>query len=183
MYLKLFLIFFICNIVKVNLESGEPFVSPILTPKPRPSNVFSYNGKRYYIGSVFKANYFKATQYCREQGMQLLSISNHLENEKLGKFIGDKGLALTWFWTSGTNLVNDWTPGTNLAGEWVWLSTGQQYTYTNWFINEPSNVTSDNRAENCMIAFLSIGQHGFAWNDVVCETKCFFICETISNCS
>ncbi|TMW44816.1 hypothetical protein DOY81_010104 [Sarcophaga bullata] len=48
--------------------------------------------KRYYLGIFFKANWFKATQYCRYHGMHLASVSSQEENDRLEKHIRDFGM-------------------------------------------------------------------------------------------
>uniref|UniRef100_T1GGF4 C-type lectin domain-containing protein n=1 Tax=Megaselia scalaris TaxID=36166 RepID=T1GGF4_MEGSC len=47
--------------------------------------------KKFYLGIFFKANWFKATQYCRYHGMHLASINSQEENDKLEKHIRDFG--------------------------------------------------------------------------------------------
>lgn len=41
--------------------------------------------------SLFQANWFKASQYCRFHGMHLASISSQEENDRLEKHIRDFG--------------------------------------------------------------------------------------------
>lgn len=63
--------------------------------------ILLFNISRYFLRdyfrfscltkSVFQANYFRATQYCRFHGMHLASITSQEENDKLEKYIKDFG--------------------------------------------------------------------------------------------
>ncbi|XP_072396448.1 C-type lectin mosGCTL-7-like isoform X2 [Diabrotica undecimpunctata] len=173
MYFKLILLLLICNVFKLSLQGGREFVSSVLQPSRGTPNWLSYAGKTYYKQIVFKGNYFKATQFCRQQGMQLLSINSHIENQRIGQFILDTGVLTGLYWTSGTKLVGE--------DQWVWLSTGQRISYTNWGAGEPSGKTPDKMVdENCLIFDYYKGNN--AWNDMSCDSDQYFICESVSEC-
>ncbi|CAG9839351.1 unnamed protein product [Diabrotica balteata] len=173
MYFKLIFLIVICSIFKVSLQGDKEFVSPVLQPTRRGSNWLLYAGKTYYKGIVFKTNYFKATQFCRQQGMQLLSINNNLENDRIRTFLKDTGVLTGIYWTSGTKLVGD--------NQWVWLSTGQPLEYTNWADGEPSGLSLDRkRDENCLVFDYFKGLK--SWNDMNCHENQYFICESVSEC-
>ncbi|SPP84761.1 Hypothetical predicted protein [Drosophila guanche] len=61
------------------------------TPNKWTMPLLKLGEKRYYLGIFFKANWFKATQYCRYHGMHLASISSQEENDRLEKHIRDFG--------------------------------------------------------------------------------------------
>ncbi|KAJ8940569.1 hypothetical protein NQ318_012968 [Aromia moschata] len=140
------------------------------TKKDRP-NYLTFAGKTYYFGTIFKANFFRAMQYCRQQGMQLVSIPNQAVNDRLGKFAEEIGSHNGHFWTSGTNLGD--------VDQWMWLSTGNNIVYTNWHTGEPTLKNSVNESENCVEA-RHFGK-GFTWNDLRCEIEAYFICESFEN--
>merc|ERR1712222_256137 len=48
--------------------------------------------KKYYLGIFFKANWFKAEQYCRFHGMHLASINSAEEQRELGDHIQSFGM-------------------------------------------------------------------------------------------
>ncbi|XP_075160772.1 brevican core protein triforce isoform X2 [Haematobia irritans] len=125
--------------------------------------------KRYYLGIFFKANWFKATQYCRYHGMHLASISSQEENDRLEKHIKDFGLENEHFWVSGTDLADE--------GNFFWLSTGRPITFTNWNAGEPNNYRYDNgEEENCLELWNRDGK-GLKWNDSPCSFETYFVCE------
>ncbi|CAH1099002.1 unnamed protein product [Psylliodes chrysocephalus] len=121
--------------------------------------------------TVFKANFYKSLQFCRQQGMHLLSINSKIENDRIGKFILDNGITFGHFWTSASNLAGD--------HEWIWLSTGRNMYYTNWDQGEPNHA--HNSTENC-VEVRHWGSSGFTWNDLNCQENLFFICESITDC-
>jgi len=87
--------------------------------------------KRYYVGNFFKANWYKANQYCRFHGMHLASIESKEENSLLEKHIADIGLGAEHFWTSGNDLSEE--------GSFVWFGNGHPISFTNWNTGEPNN--------------------------------------------
>ncbi|XP_050514485.1 C-type lectin 37Da-like [Diabrotica virgifera virgifera] len=143
--------------------------------KQKPTNYLNYAGKTYYFGNVFRANFYGAFQFCRQQGMQLVSIMNDAENDRLGKFADEIGLQYEHFWTSGTNLANPY--------RFIWLSTGSAIVYSNWYPGEPSGHSSDgkNLTENCVEATRLAGPKGLYWNDRYCFDELSFICEKYGN--
>lgn len=129
--------------------------------------------KRYYLGIFFKANWFKATQYCRYHGMHLASISSQDENNRLEKYISDFGLGHEHFWTSGTDLADE--------GNFFWMANGRPITFTNWNAGEPNNFRYENgEEENCMELWNRDGK-GLKWNDSPCSFETYFVCEVQPN--
>ncbi|XP_067646283.1 uncharacterized protein tfc isoform X2 [Eurosta solidaginis] len=125
--------------------------------------------KRYYLGIFFKANWFKAAQYCRYHGMHLVSISSQEENDRLEKHIRDFGLGHEHFWTSGTDLADE--------GNYFWMANGRPITFTNWNAGEPNNFRYENgEEENCMELWNRDGK-GLKWNDSPCSFETYFVCE------
>ncbi|CAG9855655.1 unnamed protein product [Phyllotreta striolata] len=162
-------VIFLCTCI-VYVKTQEEFVSPVLNTRKN-VNWFNYLGKTYYVDSIFQTNFYRAMQFCRQQGMQLLSINSEAENERIGKFVKDKGYLHNRFWTSATNLAT--------ANKWVWLSTGYDITFFKWYPGEPNK---HNNTENC-IEVGWFGTAGFTWNDLECSrTDKFFICEATSDC-
>ncbi|CAH1099003.1 unnamed protein product [Psylliodes chrysocephalus] len=177
MLFKAVFLLFVLNIFEVKPEEYEnehhEFVSAVLKKNKSDPNRFTFAGKHYYVANIFTADFYKAIQFCRQQKMQLLSINSKLENDRIGRFIEDNGMSRGHFWTSASNHGGD--------GEWVWLSTGQNIVYTNWYPGEPSGISRENNTENCIEA-RHFGSHGFTWNDLPCHLKAYFICESNSDC-
>lgn len=47
--------------------------------------------------NILQANFYRAVQFCRQMGMQLVSITNLAENNRLGKFVEEIGKFFTNF--------------------------------------------------------------------------------------
>ena len=62
-------------------------------------------GKQFYIGIFFKANWYRAEQYCRYHGMHLASVGSEAEQRDLQEHITSFGLGNEHFWSSGTDQV------------------------------------------------------------------------------
>lgn len=176
MLLRMIFLFVLWNLSTMSMgENDTEFLSPVLIrPNKKFTNRFSYGGKSYYVDTVFKTNFFKAMQFCRQQGMQLLSISSREEDKRIGNFLKENGIAHRRYWTSGTNFGD--------PNQWIWLSTGQDFTFTNWAPGNPSYKNLDH-AENC-VEYLSWGKphNGPAWNDIDCMKDFYFICESSNDC-
>lgn len=133
--------------------------------------IFKYKEKRYYLGIFFKANWFRANQYCRYHGMHLASISSQEENDKLEETIRDFGYSFEHFWVSGTDLAEE--------GQFFWMSTGRPITFTNWNAGEPNNFRYENgEEENCLELWDRDGK-GLKWNDSACSFETYFVCEAV----
>uniref|UniRef100_A0AAG5D6U7 C-type lectin domain-containing protein n=1 Tax=Anopheles atroparvus TaxID=41427 RepID=A0AAG5D6U7_ANOAO len=125
--------------------------------------------KRYYLSIFFKANWFKALQYCRFHGMQLASIQTQEENDRLEKYVKDYGLATEHFWTSGTDLAEE--------GSFFWVSNGRPLSFTNWNAGEPNNFRYENGEEEHCLELWNRDGKGLKWNDTPCSFETYFICE------
>ncbi|XP_042861342.1 C-type lectin 37Da-like [Penaeus japonicus] len=81
--------------------------------------------------TFIKANWYKASQYCRFHGMHLASIESARENGRLESYIQEVGLGHEHFWTSGTDQGEE--------GRFFWMSNGRPITFDNWNAGEPNN--------------------------------------------
>lgn len=113
--------------------------------------------KKYYLGIFFKANWYKAEQYCRFHGMHLASINSGDEQKNLEEHIQSFGMGHEHFWTSGTDQAEE--------GKFFWMSTGKPMTYENWNAGEPNNFQYENgEQEHCLELWNRDGK-GLRWND------------------
>jgi len=129
----------------------------------------SLGGKQYYLGIFFKANWFKAEQYCRMHGMYLASVNSQLEQKNLEEHITSFGMGNEHFWSSGTDQAEE--------GKFFWMSTGKPLTYENWNAGEPNNFKYENgEGENCVELWDRDGK-GLKWNDTPCSFESYFVCE------
>jgi len=125
--------------------------------------------KKYYLGIFFKANWYKAEQYCRFHGMHLASINSAEEQRNLEDHITSFGMGHEHFWTSGTDQAEE--------GKFFWMSTGKPVTYENWNAGEPNNFQYENgEQEHCLELWNRDGK-GLRWNDTPCSFETFFVCE------
>ncbi|XP_039755583.1 low affinity immunoglobulin epsilon Fc receptor [Pararge aegeria] len=129
--------------------------------------------KRYYLGIFFKANWFKAQQYCRFHGMHLASISSQEENDRLEKYVRESGYGREHFWTSGTDLAEE--------GNFFWMANGRPLTFVNWNAGEPNNFRYENGEEENCLELWNRDDKGLKWNDSPCSFETYFICEVRSD--
>merc|ERR1719242_2629597 len=124
--------------------------------------------KKYYLGIFFKANWYKAEQYCRFHGMHLASINSAEEQRELEDHIQSFGMGHEHFWTSGTDQAEE--------GKFFWMSTGKPVTYENWNAGEPNNFQYENgEQEHCLELWNRDGK-GLRWNDTPFSFETFFVC-------
>ncbi|KAK0090510.1 hypothetical protein PV325_012564 [Microctonus aethiopoides] len=115
----------------------------LTTPSRWTMPLLKLGEKRYYLGIFFKANWYRAAQYCRYHGMHLASIASQEENDKLEKHIKDFGLGHEHFWTSGTDQAEE--------GSFFWMANGRPITFENWNVGEPNNFRYENgEEEHCL---------------------------------
>merc|ERR1712113_94285 len=91
------------------VEITQPADSPCLSRR--------WAQKKYYLGIFFKANWYKAEQYCRFHGMHLASINSDSEQRNLQEHIQSFGMGHEHFWTSGTDQGEE--------SKFFWMSTGK----------------------------------------------------------
>jgi len=157
-----------------------PGTEPNRRPRQASQNVPSSNSafsmplaalgkKEYYLGIFFKANWFKAEQYCRFHGMHLASVNSDVEQKNLEEHITSFGMGNEHFWSSGTDMAEE--------GKFFWMSTGKPLTYENWNAGEPNNFKYENgEGENCLELWNRDGK-GLKWNDTPCSFESYFVCE------
>ncbi|XP_044749806.1 C-type lectin 37Da-like [Coccinella septempunctata] len=127
-------------------------------------------GNFYYFGTYFKANFFKAMQFCRDHGMDLMSIESAEENTRIINYMISYVNKIDHFWTSGSDLGEE--------GHFVWLATGKSLNYTYWSPPQPDNA---GKIENCLEIW-KLGDKHYVWNDIPCTNAYNFICE-VRECS
>uniref|UniRef100_A0A1B6LLQ9 C-type lectin domain-containing protein n=1 Tax=Graphocephala atropunctata TaxID=36148 RepID=A0A1B6LLQ9_9HEMI len=122
------------------------------------------NNKRYALSIFFKANWFRASQYCRYRGMRLATINSQIEEDDLEKTVERLGFEMGPVWTSGTDNAGE--------RKFFWMSTGGPLTYSNWQLGEPNG----NISENC-ISLREYHGEGYKWNNEACSLEYYFACE------
>jgi hypothetical protein len=81
-----------------------------------------------------------ANKTCAKFNATLVEVQNWQKQFFLETYLGGLGL-------ESNNLVSFWLNGSkDLAGKWRWLSSGNEFTYTNWFENNPKKDNYDHLA-------------------------------------
>uniref|UniRef100_A0A6P7GFP0 Uncharacterized protein LOC114341862 n=1 Tax=Diabrotica virgifera virgifera TaxID=50390 RepID=A0A6P7GFP0_DIAVI len=80
-------VFLVCLFVwtQVSGDTSSVLYTSHVKP-PKSPNIFNYAGKIYYFSTTIKANFYAAHHFCRQQGMQLLTINSDAENHKISEF-------------------------------------------------------------------------------------------------
>ncbi|VDH97795.1 C-type lectin superfamily 17 member A [Mytilus galloprovincialis] len=123
-----------------------------------------HHGSSCYFISTDELDWSTARDICQEfEGGYLCEIetkdeSDYLETVTLPTHKG--------FWLGGKDEVE---------GHWKWMTSGKDFTYTDWSPNEPNDL---NHNEDCLHLFQARSQH---WNDIDCALKQNYICETRFN--
>ncbi|XP_060852485.1 C-type lectin 37Db-like [Rhopalosiphum padi] len=135
--------------------------------------VVKSGSKYFYIGTFFKADWFKSMEFCNLHGMRLASITTEQENKNVVKQLENFGYGQdSHFWTSGNDL--------SVEGTFVWSGNGRKFgRYTNWLAGEPNNTKVDDKDEDC-VEYWYKGNEGFKWNDQFCTFQANFICELVN---
>ncbi|XP_055627943.1 C-type lectin 37Db-like [Toxorhynchites rutilus septentrionalis] len=127
-----------------------------------------------YVVSEFKANWFRASEYCFYRGMQLAIVKTPEEHRQMVEvskdshaFSNDSFIA----WFGGNDLAEE--------GIFIWHATGERVRYANWRPGQPDNYGGD---EDCM-ALMNIPASGWQWhaNDGPCQNAHYFICQNIND--
>ncbi|CAG9800357.1 unnamed protein product [Chironomus riparius] len=130
--------------------------------------------KRYHFVTIFKANFFKAHQYCQLHNLELLTIDSKDEEIAFLNLLNSKDFihkSAKDFWTSGTDLGNE--------GHFFFLSNGKSVDELTWAHGEPNNAkkSDSNETENCMSFTMNENLKFFRLFDRFCSMKFYFICQ------
>lgn len=139
------------------------FTSLIVLLLTSPSLAIKIGDRTVYLQPL-PQNWFTAYAICRSQGMQLMSIRNHQEYNDIQSVVSSKGLEYVWL--AATN-----HGGTGFT---LWLTTGEDISWSKWARGEPNNNGGN---EHCLVYMDS--EYGHGWNDTGCEKKKRFFCEEI----
>lgn len=139
---------------------------------PVPSNGDS--DTTYLIGTQ-NVTWYEAYVLCKQDGMELASI-NSLEEEtaleNYAKTVDVKTGFYGGLWTAGTR-------NGACASEFVWFSTGKPLIYQKFSPGEPDNSGG---VEACIEFFINVENNDYEWNDINCDDKLGFICQTSKSC-
>ncbi|KAF4522784.1 hypothetical protein B566_EDAN014827 [Ephemera danica] len=153
-------------------------VAPCMSIKHRSGSEMSNNariglpltklGEGFYYFQRSAMNWYDAQRYCRQYGLELVSLESSEEQNLLSKYM--EFLDMKRFWTSGSDNAKE--------NSFTWTSNGKPIQFTAWNDNEPNNWGNN---ENCVEA-VERGGWVFKWNDGVCTEKIEFICELPTTC-
>ncbi|XP_029019930.1 asialoglycoprotein receptor 2-like [Betta splendens] len=113
-----------------------------------------FSGSFYYISSIMKT-WQQSREDCQQKKADLIIINSKEEQDFCKKFQKAMWIGLTetegvWKWVDGTGLITSF-----------------------WGPNEPNNYKGRN--EDCAVTGYHSGET--SWNDGLCETQNFWICE------
>ncbi|XP_037814974.1 lectin subunit alpha-like [Lucilia sericata] len=124
--------------------------------------------KTYYIDFERKYSWFEGQIYCTQMNMTLVEIKTKTKSQELYSLIEkvqeQNNIEGDFIWIGG--ILNRFP-----TKQFVWLSTGEDFTYTNWYDNNP-DFFYDN--EFCVEL---VRVENWRWNDDSCITRGGFICE------
>ncbi|KAF7286920.1 hypothetical protein GWI33_003187 [Rhynchophorus ferrugineus] len=117
-----------------------------------------------YIVSDEKVNFFKAIISCLEADMELATVLNKEQQERLDYSLRES-LTQEGYWLSGTNL-----PEPDIK-QYYWLTGGKKAVYTNWLPEEPKLDVD----EHC-ISWLE-KENGIGWSVQNCYAELQYVCQ------
>lgn len=147
--------------------STEVLTTPVTPMQPwgcPPGYIESgVNNKCYLVEEDVNLDYDEATEACSKQGKEysLVSIHSELENAFIALQLDRKFSANVWI-----GLFDD-----SYENTYKWLDNSP-VDFTNWKPGEPSTYN-----ERCVEMMVS-GDNTGKWNDVSCESRRGFICQT-----
>ncbi|XP_058811518.1 lithostathine-1-alpha-like [Topomyia yanbarensis] len=120
----------------------------------------------------FKANWFKATEYCHYLNRDLVVMTSAEKQEITGKVLeGTDKFGDNSFWIGGSDLAE--------LGNFHWHSTGRRFMWYNWNELLPIPVATDGRQDyRCVLLSNQSEAGGFKWSLVNCWDEYYFVCET-----
>uniref|UniRef100_A0A1I8NG61 C-type lectin domain-containing protein n=1 Tax=Musca domestica TaxID=7370 RepID=A0A1I8NG61_MUSDO len=125
------------------------------------------DGNRYMVDDENTYNWYESLAECAKRGLTLVSINSDQKNDAL--LTGLRQLNKYEFWLGGV--------ATNYRNRGVvfrWISSGEDFDYTNWANNEPNG----NGVEVCV----HTSNSNYRWNDRDClNSKFNLLCEENPN--
>ncbi|XP_030760126.1 C-type Lectin CRL-like [Sitophilus oryzae] len=162
-----------CNLIPLQISKSAQTESKIQYRDQTPCR----STTSYSIGNS-EEEFLRAFVLCKENGMELATITSEEEQVALEKYMkgpdnDEVGTgANNRFWLGGTRL------GSRNKNEFLWLTTGQHFHYTNWHPNQPDNY--DNKEECLQLAYYSNDK--YLWNDMRCDLKMKYVCQRTLEC-
>ncbi|XP_053699137.1 snaclec convulxin subunit beta-like [Sabethes cyaneus] len=119
----------------------------------------------------FKANWFKATEYCHYLGRNLVTVTSAEKQAIVNKILeetdkyGDNS-----FWIGGSDLAD--------LGNFHWHSTGTRIVWHNWNELLALPTAEDARKDDrCVLLANQTDKRGFKWVVANCWDEYYFVCE------
>lgn len=123
-------------------------------------------GNREVIYQRVPQNFFTAYEICRSIGMQLLTITREEETDQIYE-LAKKYKPRPSFWLAATDLGHE--------GEFVWTTTGVKLTNARWYKGQPDNAGGIERCAEITYRWNDTA----TWNDIPCDRKNPFFCESV----
>ncbi|KAL1374716.1 hypothetical protein pipiens_004839 [Culex pipiens pipiens] len=120
----------------------------------------------------FKANWFKATEYCHYLDRNLVIVTSAEKQEVITKVLeGTDKFGDNSFWVGGSDLAE--------LGNFHWHSTGTRIVWHNWSELVPMPTADDptRKDDRCVLLSNNTEMGGFKWIVVNCWDEYYFVCE------
>ncbi|XP_072394099.1 macrophage mannose receptor 1-like [Diabrotica undecimpunctata] len=147
------------------LNNRESTWDDLMTQSSISANIglLHFGQKKYYFAKYITGSFMQALEFCKIINMQLVSIKDKEENDRLSKYIRDTNSGKHW-WSSGSRLLD----GKN----WVWFTKGTPVDFTNWDFNQP------NSNDQMCLKLVHSNENGIKWADEYCTATNRIICES-----
>ncbi|XP_050309058.1 C-type lectin 37Db-like isoform X6 [Anthonomus grandis grandis] len=125
--------------------------------------------KEYLVGTK-KVTWYQASVLCQQNGMELISINSASEENAIEAILANYSTTVgpnNGYWTSATR-------NGACSTEFVWFSGGKSLIYNNFGPGQPDNA---GKIESCIELILE-NANKYSWNDLSCENKIGFICQS-----
>uniref|UniRef100_A0A1I8MY01 C-type lectin domain-containing protein n=1 Tax=Musca domestica TaxID=7370 RepID=A0A1I8MY01_MUSDO len=127
------------------------------------------DGRQYLIETSVGYNWLQAVDQCSRRGLQLVVIDNEVKNNAIIDLIKSKFGSAKDLWVGHHDEYNT---KKDKNRPWYSIATGQEITFSNWYISEPNNYKSQ---EHCAEIKSSAR---FQWYDESCTDSYYgYICE------
>lgn len=92
---------------------------------------------QYFFNAILQANWHQAFDHCKYNGMELVSIANHVAYNQLTAQVAQElnCSRICAVWIGANDLANE--------GTFAWAATGLRVSFANWKSNQPDNKHGD----------------------------------------
>ncbi|XP_053374784.1 C-type lectin domain family 4 member G-like [Mercenaria mercenaria] len=123
---------------------------------------YSYGQSCYYF-STSELSWSDALNDCKSKGVYLAEHKHRGEAKDLAELAQSISTKIDMYWVGASDISSE--------GSWIWKESHASVNYSYWTSGNPDNY----RNEDCMSTYVNHQGH---WNDLNCNTKIGYICQT-----